>query len=269
MANGNDIINRTISFKRIVDPDDPDPANPTSYVDVPCILGVRLIDGKDPLQLVRTYDNTISNNRRAVHVTTVKNQSTPDGKTIVADDSNKLDCERVKSCQHVHADWIEHHYFVNGDPAPLPAPIDPAYDPTKGHIKSHVVRYNQANKNDPNETPWVDIELVDRTKIVGMRKERDSDAGQVAIIHLSQDGGDDTFSDPNDPFNPRWGDRDHYLKQNWKLVGNPPPDGKGAKLIMPIDTNGNPDPVRLDPFQNITNCDWGSGLAVEFFDGAN
>lgn len=245
---------RVIGLKRIVDPDDPDPQNPTNYVDVPTIVSIRIMDGYIPQTMIRSYYSIDGNDIRQTKVHTVKNQSTSNGSTIQTDDTNKLDVERVLMCQHVNADWIEWHYFNNGDPAPLPAPIDPAYDPTLGHVKSHVVRYNKDNKNDPNSTPWIDVELADVVRIIGNRKERESDAAQVAIVSLNNDGGDDTFSDPGDPFNPAWADINYYQTQNWGYAG-----------IMPLDTNGNPDPVRLDPFTNIVNVDWGSGLAVEFY----
>lgn len=265
MATG-DTKSRTISFKRIVDPSDPDPSNPVSYCDVPCIVALRIVDGENPTQLIRTFDSGQTNMVRKTRVRTVKNATTPDGVAIVTDDTNKVDCERVIYAKHVNSDLTEWKYLIDSDPAPLPAPIDPAYDKTQGHRKSHVVRYNQANKNDPNETPWIDVELADEVKIIGNHDERDSDAAQVVFLTLSQDAGDKTFSDPTDPFNPTWADRDYYQTQNWDLVGLEPPDGKGAELIMAMDTSGNPDPVRLDPFQNIVNVDWGSGLAVEFYD---
>lgn len=252
---------RTIAFKRIVDPSDPDPQNPTNYIDVPVTVGVVLGDGKSSQRLIRTYDNTKNNTVRATWTDTVNNKST-DGQKITEDDSNTVDVERVISVQVSNQSQLEFHYFNTGDPAPLPPPSDPSYDPTQGHYRSHVLRYNKDNVNDPNSTPWVDVEVADAVRVGGNKRERNDAAnlpgvGQQSFIWLENDFGDNTFSDPTDPYNPAWADQNFYQTKNWDFAGT-----------LPLDTNGNPDPVRLDPFTNIANINWNAGLAVEFFDQA-
>lgn len=250
--------NRSIILKRIVDPNDPDPKNPTNYIDVPIIALFTIVDSTG-YRINRSYVNDYTNTVRKVRSVTVKNKTTPDGSSITTDDSNSIDVARTIQCDHVYKSTRQNHFHANSDPAPLPSPLDPDYDPTRGHMHSHVVRYNKDNVNDPNATPWVDIELTDGLSLVGQFPGHElSGAAQRLNFWLNQDPGDKTFFDQNDPFNPTWADTNFYQTQNWTLLGNMDAD---------IDNDGNVRPVMLDPFSNIVNIDWG-GLAVEFFDGA-
>jgi hypothetical protein len=250
---------RQIAHKRIVDPDDPDPANPTNYVDIPVTLGITFM--LDRQRIYRTYDNTSTNTVRDTRVRTVKNRSTDSGGAITVDEDNKLDVERVGHVEHVNADVKELHYFLNNEPVD---DSDTSSDSVAnlGHKNSVVVRYNQDNVNDPDSTPWVDVELITEMQMMGQRRERDVEPGiagdaQQSFVHIMADSGDQGFSDPSDPFNPAWADKDYWKTQGWDFKG----------IMNYPDTNGNPDPVRLDPLQNIVNVSWG-GLAVEFRDGA-
>jgi hypothetical protein len=250
---------RQIAHKRIVDPDDPDPANPTNYVDVPVTLGITFM--LDRQRIYRTYDNTGANTVRNTRVRAVKNRSTDSG-GITVDESNKLNVERVGHVEHINADVKEFHYFITNEPVD---DSDTSTDSVAklGHKNSVVVRYNKDNVSDPDSTPWVDVELVTEMQVMGQRRERDVEPGiagaaQQSFIHIMADSGDRSFSDPNDPFNPAWADKDFWQTQGWNFKG----------IMSYPDTNGNPDPVRLDPLQNIVNVNWGEGLAVEFFDGA-
>jgi hypothetical protein len=245
---------RVVYLKRLVDPSDPNPNNPTNYIDIPVIVDIWFKDANKAQRYKRTFNNSKALNARTVHTHTVKNQSLDAGGKFTADDTNTVDVERIDKLTIKNADWHSTWSLHNQDPAPLLAPSDPAYDATlNGHNKTHVVRYNKDNKNDPNSTPWVDVELVDILEMKGAKKQRGGHT-QVRAYHI---GGNDpgvALNDATDPFNPTWGDITFH-------------DTLGVTL--PVDTNGNPDPVRLDPFQNIVNINWGDGLAVEFFDGAS
>lgn len=245
---------RTVAFKRIVDPDDINPGNPSNYIDIPIVASLQVIDGENAQLMIKTFYNESANDSRKTWTATVNNKSTPDGSTIIEDDSLLVDCERVSSITFVDTFWTVKQFFFNADPAPLPPVIDPSYKDAVGHYKSHVVRYNMDNVNDPNSTPWVDVEVIDVFRQVGLRREREATgAGQIAYITLNNDQGDKTFNDPSDPYQPRWADRDYWkTQQGWDFAG-----------IILNDSNGNPDPVRLDPFTSIVNINWG-GLAVIF-----
>jgi hypothetical protein len=247
-------IARTVVLKRLIDPSDPDPSNPTSYIDIPVIVDITFGDPNKAQRYKRTFNNSKALNARTVHTKTVKNQSLDASGKFTADDTNTVDVERIDALTIKNADWHSTWHLHNQDPAPQLATADPAYDVNnEGHRKAHVVRYNKDNVNDPSAVPWVDVELVDILALKGAKKQRGNHT-QVRTYHI---GGNDpgvTLGDASDPFNPTWGDIAYH-------------DTQGATL--PVDTNGNPDPVRLDPFQNIVNVNWGDGLAVEFFDGAS
>jgi hypothetical protein len=248
-----DEVQRVVGLKRLIDPNDPNPNNPTNYIDIPVIVSIWFKDANKAQRYRRTFNNSKALNARTVHTHTVKNQSLDASGKFTADDTNSVDVERIDALTIKNADWHSTWHLHNQDPAPQLAPSDPAYDPGKeGHNKTHVVRYNKGNVNDPTSTPWVDVELVDILAMKGAKKQRGNHT-QVRYYHL---GGNDPGADLNDatdPFSPTWGDITFH-----PTLGT-----------LPVDTNGNPDPVRLDPFQNIVNINWGDGLAVEFFDGAS
>jgi hypothetical protein len=240
MSNGGE-LKRVVKYKRVVDPSDPDPKNPTSWIDVPCIIQIGFLSPEGQLY-VRKFDSTQKNNLRKTHTVTVKHTTKSGGH----EDGNQIAVERIDEIQVRNGDWYEYLRFSNDDA-----------NPSKLR-KTHVLRYNQSNKNDPNEEPWVDVAVIDEFTIKGFLKQThlfklgDTDASQVTVYKLKNDPGQ-PLGDDDDPNNPKWGDNKFY----------------GANIDqLPLDTNGNPDPVRLDPFQNIVNVNWGGGLAVEFFDGA-
>jgi hypothetical protein len=254
MANGEQ--QRVVKYKRIVDPSDPHPQNPASYIDVPCITGIWFLSNNGQMYH-RTFDSTANNTLRDVTVVAVDHQTQGGG----TDTSNSIQFERINQVQVQNSDWYEYLSFKN----------DPNNPPVKR--KSHVLRYNQANQNDANATPWVDVEVMDQFAIQGFLKQTHSfklgetDSAQVNIYNLNNDPGQALVNDDgSDPLNPPAGN----------TVGDS--SGQTAALWsdntywgdigqLPLDTNGNPDPVRLDPFQNIVNVNWASGLAVEFQSG--
>jgi hypothetical protein len=251
---------RVIKLKRVVDPNDPNPDNPDSYVDVPCITQISFRDGSGQV-FVRTFDSTNNNNGRTTHTHTVKNQVQDGSKNITIDDQNKIDVERIDEAKIQYGDQIEVMKPLSNDPPPL----GPTDGPSLGHLKSHVVRYNQENTSDPDSVPWVDVELIDKIKLKGYFKSSVStrnrvshsgntiDAKQQVTFDLSGNTMGDTkddsdtgmpLNDATDPFNPT------FVKIDTTLD------------MLPMDTNGNPDPVRLDPFQNIVNVSWAPRLIV-------
>ncbi len=251
---------RVIKLKRIVDPNDPNPDDPDSYVDVPCVTEISFTDGSGQV-FVRKFDSTQNNSGRMTHTHTVKNQSQDSSKNITIDDQNKLDVERIDGANIKYGDQIEIIKPLSNDPPPL----GPTDDPSLGHLKSHVVRYNQDNTSDPGAIPWIDVELIDMIKWKGYFKSSVStrnrvshsgntvDAKQQVTHSLSGNQMGDTkddsdtgmpLNDTSDPFNPT------FVKIDTTLD------------MLPMDTNGNPDPVRLDPFQNIVNVNWAPHLIV-------
>jgi hypothetical protein len=252
-------IKRDVYLKRLIDPSDPNPSNPTSYIDIPVIVSISFLDHNRAQGYKRTFNNSKDRNTREVHTKTVKNQSIGAGGKFSTDDSNSVDVERIDKLTVKNDDWRAVWGLVNQDPAPQVAPADPAFDPKiHGHEKTHVVRYNKDNVNDPSATPWVDVELIDVLKLKGAKKQR-GDHTQVRHYHLDYNDPGADLNDATDPFNPTWSDIKYWENQL----------GAGPLPMIIMDTNGNPDPVRLDPFQNIVNVNWGDGLAVEFFDGAS
>jgi hypothetical protein len=238
MSNGEE--KRVVQYKRIVDPSDSDPGNPTSYIDVPCITQIDFLSPEGQLY-VRKFDSTAKNQLRKTHTVTVKHTTKSGGE----EDGNQIDVERIDEIQIQNGDWYEYLRFSNNDDNPSQV------------RKTHVLRYNQANKNDKDEEPWVDVAVIDEFTIKGFLKQThlfdlgSTDASQITVYKLNNDPGL-PLGDDDDPKDPRWGNNEFY----------------GVNGQLPLDTNGNPDPVRLDPFQNIVNINWGGGLAVEFFDKA-
>jgi len=147
---------RVMAWKRIVNPDDD-----SEYIDVPCITQITFIDQDDGQEYDHSFDNTDANQARTTHTVTVKNAN---------DDSMTVNVERCTqySVHENHNDYDIDVIINNNDPAPL----GPSGD-GNGHAKSHVVRYNQDNTNDPTSTPWVDVELADEVNITGYFPAKD------------------------------------------------------------------------------------------------
>jgi hypothetical protein len=234
---------RLVKLKRVVDPNDPNPDNPDSYVDVPVTVKLYINDGEGQ-GYVKTFDSTQQNNSRTVHTHTVKNQTTDGLGNITKNDDNTIDVERIDRMRIRNADQVEVIRPNNNDPAPL----GPTDDPSSGHLKTHVLRYNQENMNDPYSEPWIDVEVVDKLKTKGFFKGEpngnSNDAGQITILTLTSNDSGKDLNDPTDPFNPMWSKVDTTLDS------------------LPMDTNGNPDPVRLSLVENIVNVSWLPHLVV-------
>jgi hypothetical protein len=244
MANGDP--KRIMALKRVFDPNGGD----EDYIDVPVIVAVTLTDSGDGQEYLHEFHSTAENTGRQTHVHTVNYQTidNPDG-----DSSNTVDVERIDAFTVSFSTRELEIDLNNNDPAPL-RPGDPQ---AAGHQKSHVVRYNKDNINDPDAAPWIDIELIDELLLTGYWLERDlllevppresqsTDAAQETTLELTHDPGA-PLATSDDPFNPTWSDI-HY----WD--GNPDVQFSG---YLSEDTNGKDAPVRLDPFQNIVNVNW-------------
>lgn len=270
MAQGYE-VGRTVFLKRLIDPSDPDPTNPTNYIDVPCIVSIYFEDPGDGQVYQRILDSTAQNNTRQVHTKEVGWQSFDSDGSVSSDTSNQVMVERIDETDDYNPDYLERVQLIDQDPAPLPPPSDPSYNADSGHWITHVVRYNKDNINDPDATPWVDIEVADAIKLQGFLEQRHrntgshaDDSGQVFTLNFDNDPGDQNFTDPNDPYPARWADINYWSPSDGSAYQYMPQDTDGATP----DANGNPAPVRLDPFQNIVNINWSGGLAVEFLTGA-
>jgi hypothetical protein len=247
MSNGEQ--RRIVKYKRIVNP-----ADSSSYVDVPCITDIWFLSN-DGQMYHRTFDSTANNTLRQTHISTVQNQTQDLSGNVTADGGNKIDVERIDQIQVQNSDWYEYLNLSNSDGNPSQV------------RKTHVLRYNQSNTNDANATPWVDIEVIDEFTIQGFLKQThtfklgETDASQINIYSLTNDPGSSLNNDDgSDPRNPPsnggangqqtalWGDNTYWGDDlDW----------------LPLDTNGNPDPVRLDPFQNIVNVSWGGDWVLD------
>jgi hypothetical protein len=287
---------RLVYLKRIVDPDDPDPANPTSYVDVPVIVGAVLGDTGNSTSYWRSHDSTADNSARTTRQVEIRHQSQDGSGNITADSgTTPLVVERVdkfrvrnydqKEIPTLHSPSSDEGVFGATGNSPGESAGSSAGNamggPDPGKWLTHVVRYNGGNTPDAGDTPWIDVELMDICKLRGYFVQRDrytgfdrnqhSDYTQMTYLWLKNDPGvgpEGGFSDPDDPFNPTWSDINYwYHVGNGEIQpGDPwPGDGNTDGLLpyLPNDgsnglgSSGDGGAVRLDPFQNIVNYQFG------------
>jgi hypothetical protein len=204
---------RTTARKRIKLPG----GGPSDHVDVKVITKIAWLDALDRGQETQhSVDNSGSSNRE-VHVDKVYHTD-QDGNQ---DTSQFLEVERIDVWKVLDAldrgqeTQTRLDNVTGGDSAP------PHFS---SHLKTHVVRCYQDPNNRDDNSPWVDVELIDQFAFIDQ-----AERGQETQYSLTNPANDDPAAqaDPNDPD------------------------------ISDTD-NGVDPPWRTDPFQNIVNFSGGA-----------
>jgi hypothetical protein len=159
-------IGRVTSVRRIVDPSDQNPSNPSNYVDLRIIDGISFIDPKDNYQETQfTYDNTDQSSRQA-HVVEVSGGL----RVEWPDQVNVLDPKQ--NYQETRHGWR------NDD------------DPPK-HLKTHDVKVKKRDASgNVDESGWLKIRRVDQADFIDPK-----DNYQETIYELAWNDSDPTTGD--------------------------------------------------------------------------
>ncbi len=168
-----------------------------------------------------TIKNGVDNESRKVHTQRVINPFFSD---------QYVDVERIDKLNGKIAAEQQQDYmwnFKNNDPPPQPYQ---AIGSDPQHLRYHYVRY--CMNNNPSSDVWIDVELVDRYKIVSAYEQY-----QEYIFYLKHpeiDADSALSSATPDPYNPTLAQCD---------------------LSLPLVADSHA-PWRFDPFQNPVNVHW-------------
>lgn len=236
---------RVVRLKRIVSPDDPDPSNPTVYVDVPVSVRMTFHDNKSNAQdYTYIIDETDANTSRVARKNRVKNVTVDENGDVKFDDSNFLDVERPRRLTiHDSKDRGQERIYIFNNAEPPPTIVDEntgKLDKGNTSRRTHVVRYTF--DNTPTGVPWIDMEYIDQFSTWDAKS-----TGQDTTYLLTgnpndprgPDGPQTPIDDPTDPYRPTF-------------VKRP----EGLRLLLPLDSDFVDPPWRLDAFVNIVNVSW-------------
>lgn len=300
--NLDDVVNWVQYRLRIVNPDDPDQDNPSSYVDIPVVAQITFAnkDKKSPgVDTQHVFNFDLSDDLgHYYHIFRVCNVTSQDGE-LVYDEDNYVDVERVE-CYPIRSQkdnaqvtgMIMGNTDLDGGWPAQPGQLDPFGDTG---LYRQVVRYTTDNTLDG--VPWVDVELINLLRIKDKKSVSPLLDGwaqgtpQEKVFRIAWYAGlGPAINDPDDPYKPTFAPcdpnlmllKDHPIwsffgindnsqqfvgeQRRFQATGYPKPTtfvSGGAEDDVPDDTSKWPGlPYRLDPLQNIVNVNWAD--CVEF-----